>query len=217
MKAGKKTKDYHHGDLRRAVIDAAWSLVARRGLNELTLREVARQVGVTHAAPYHHFKDREALLSVMTGEAFAEFDLALQRAKQGVSDPLEELYALGAAYTDFARERPERIEVMFRRKDAPDAVLLDTGKSTFQHLVDALVHCQEAGVAPAGDPLELALSAWSIVHGFAVLWVEGPLTAMEPYVGKFEPLRDRLLRSFGEWLSAAARETGRAHDGQDPS
>lgn len=205
MDKPKKTKEYHHGDLRRAVVEAAWSLVKKRGLKELTLREVARKVGVTHAAPYHHFKDRDALLDAMADEAFDALDQAMQKSKHGVADAAEELFVLGRAYVDFAREKPERVEVMFRRNDAQaDQAMQDKGRCTFQHLVDAVQRCQSEGTAPVGNPLAIALSAWSLVHGFAALWVEGPLVAMEPYAGSFESLRDGMLHNFGAWLKAAA-------------
>jgi AcrR family transcriptional regulator len=203
----KKNKVYHHGDLRRAVLEAAWTLVKEHGLKELTLREVARKIGVTHAAPYHHFPNREALLDAMAGQAFGELDAAMVEAKSGIDDPGERTFRLGCAYVDFARARPERVEVMFRRPGGGpvDQALLEKGACAFQHLVDALAACQQVGLAPQGDPFALALSAWSLVHGFASLWIEGPLDAMPPYQGKFEALRDSTLRSYGEWLRAAAQ------------
>lgn len=196
------SKEYHHGNLRTAVLKAAWTLVKKRGLRELTLREVARKVGVTHAAPYHHFRDRDALLTAMAEEAFAELAEAMRLGEQGITDPSERLFTCGRAYIDFARARPERVEVMFRRADKPSTP--PTGTSAFDYLVQAIVACQEAGLAPGPDPLPVALSAWSLVHGFSVLWVEGPLCGMESYQENFEQLRDGMLRSFGVWLAAAA-------------
>lgn len=210
MEKTKKTKGYHHGDLRQAVLKAAFALVRKHGLRELTLREVARKIGVTHAAPYHHFKDRDALLAAMELIAFAELDAAMRENKRGVDDPSEELFLLGRTYIDFARAHPERLQVMFQR--GPDvmkqALENEPGRSSFQHLVDALIRCQQAGVAPLGDPFALALSAWCLVHGFAALWVEGPLSGMAQYAGGFELLRDNMLRNLGVWLKAAAQATG---------
>jgi AcrR family transcriptional regulator len=187
------------------VITAAFALVRERGLRELTLREVARKIGVTHAAPYHHFKDRDALLAAMAEEAFVELDQAMRRSKEGETDPARELFALGCAYVDFARENPERVQVMFQSGTGAKATIGPEGHGSFQHLVDAITRCQAAGVAPLGDPFALALSAWSLVHGFALLWVEGPLEAMEPYSTSFETLRDGMLKNFTWWLRAAAQ------------
>ena len=206
MEQRRKHKEYHHGDLRRAVLKAAFAEVKRRGLRELTLREVARKIGVTHAAPYHHFKDLDALLDAMAEEAFAELDLAMAESKHEIEQADQRLIALGCAYIDFARKRPERIEVMFRRANAKrPAFESEVGRRSFQHLVDAVAACQAEGLAPAGDPLDTALSAWSLVHGFAALWVEGQLASMEPYANRYDELRDRLLSDFVAGLKAAAR------------
>ena len=206
MKKTNKTKEYHHGDLRRAVIEAAFALVRKDGLRALTLREVARQIGVTHAAPYHHFKDREALLAALQEVAFGELDVVMRAQKQGVEDAQEELFVLGRAYVDFARERPDRFQVMFERGEgATDPGPAEAGRATFQHLVDAVTRCQASGMAPAGDAYALALSSWCLVHGFATLWVEGPLAAMQGYAGGFEAMRDGMLRGYGSWLQAAAK------------
>ena len=209
-------KNYHHGDLRRALLKAAWALLRKQGLKQLTLRAVARKVGVTHAAPYHHFADREALLDAMAAEAFAEFDRALGEATAGV-EPSEELLVLGRAYIDFARAKPECMEVMFRRADGrADKSLLEQGACAFQHLVDALAARQRAGSAPVGDVQALALAAWSLVHGFSVLWVEGPLGMMASDEGNFELLRDTMLRSYGAGLEATAKLERAAELGGGP-
>lgn len=200
----QKRKSYHHGDLRRAVLDAAWELVAARGLRELTLREVARRVGVTHAAPYHHFPDRDTLLDAMADEAYVELDAAMTEAKQGIDEAGERLFVLGRAYVDFARRRPERIEVMFRRKTARTGGPPEQGARAFQHLVDAISACQEAGKAPQGDVYALVLSAWSLVHGLSLLAIEGALDGIPPYQVEFGALRDTVVRNCGAWLEAAA-------------
>jgi AcrR family transcriptional regulator len=206
----QKRKNYHHGDLRRAVLDAAWKLVAKRGLRELTLREVARSVGVTHAAPYHHFPDREALLEAMADEAYIELDAAMEEAKRGIEDAGERLFMLGRAYVDFARRRPARIEVMFRRKKARTDQPPELGARAFQHLVDALAACQRANKAPQGDVYALVLTAWSVVHGLALLHIEGALDAIPPYQVEFDSLRDVVLRNCNLGLEAAAERQQRA-------
>jgi AcrR family transcriptional regulator len=201
------SREYHHGDLRRAVLKAAFREVAKKGVRGLTLREVARKIGVTHAAPYHHFKDRDALLDAMAEEAFAELDRAMRESKEGLTDPSARLLALGRTYVDFARKRPERVEVMFRRADAKQAASDgQVGHPSFLHLVDAIAGCQAAAIAPAGDPFDIALSAWCVVHGFAMLWIEGPLASMPPYAERFEALRERMLSDFVAGLAAQARE-----------
>ena len=198
--ATKAKPAYHHGDLRRALLDAAIKLVSERGLPALTLREVARKVGVTHAAPYHHFPTREALLDALAHEAFAALDDATARALVGIDAPGERLFVTGQAYADFAMAHPELLQIMFRRQPAPtappDPELLAASARAYAHLHDAVVACQAAALAPPGDPYQVALVAWSVVHGFAKLWVEGPLDSMPPYAGNYEQLRDQTLRSL---------------------
>jgi AcrR family transcriptional regulator len=199
-------RSYHHGDLRRALLDAAWRLVKKQGLEALTLREVARKVGVTHAAPYHHFPSRESLLDALTEEAFSALDRKMVAASQQAADPAELLLALGRCYIDTARAHPEHVQVMFRRSETKrDAEPEGPGHRVFGHLVSAVSECQAAGLAPAGDPLDLALEAWVMVHGFSKLWVEGPLEATPHYAERFESLRDGLLASLGEsWRARVA-------------
>src|SRR5262245_29182402 len=110
---------YHHGDLRRALTKAAWGLVRKEGVEALTLREVARKVGVTHAAPYHHFPSREALLDALSEEGFEELGNAMEAAIAGITDPSERLHVIGRVYIDQARAHPERIQVMFRCHPGP--------------------------------------------------------------------------------------------------
>src|SRR5262249_53402920 len=112
-------RTYHHGDLRRALSEAAWRIVRKDGLEALTLREVARRVGVTHAAPYHHFASRDALLDVLAEEAFSALDVAMQKAMGDLDDPQERLRAIGRAYIDHARAHPEHAQVMFRKQELP--------------------------------------------------------------------------------------------------
>ena len=208
MPSAKTKRSYHHGDLRHALLDAAWLLVRERGLDALTLREVARKVGVTHAAPYHHFATREALLDALADQGFDALDARMVRALADAVEPGERLSALGRAYIDFARESPERVQVMFRRRTEGAREPQPGDDHVFVYLLDAVRACQAAGVAPAADPHELALTAWSLVHGFAKLWLEGPLESMPPYDSRrFELLRDAVLVDLRmSWRARALAE-----------
>jgi AcrR family transcriptional regulator len=200
MPSSKPKRSYHHGDLRRALLDGAWQLVCEGGLAALSLREVARAVGVSHAAPYHHFPTRGALLDALAEQGFIGIEQSMRLAKGDLTDAGEVLTAIGRGYIDFAREHPEQVLVMFRSRseeegEQPES-LREIGQRAFALLFDAVVGCQQHGLAPAGDPHELALTAWSLVHGFSKLWVEGPLSQMPPYADSFERQRDALLRGL---------------------
>ena len=221
-------RNYHHGDLRRALLDAAWRLVAEKGLAALTLREVARAAGVSHAAPYHHFPSRTALLDALAEEGFAGLDRAMGEAmgeaKAGPAaggpaevgqtprpvDGADVMVRIGRAYVDFACAHPEQLQVMFRPRHhdsegPPPPALAEIGAKAYGHLADAVRVCQAQGLAPAGDPDELALSAWSLVHGFASLWSQGQLRALIPEPEQFARQRDQLLRNLqAGWQATAA-------------
>src|SRR5205809_439421 len=106
---------YHHGDLRRTLIDASLALVEEEGIGALSLREVARKAGVTHNAPYHHFPDRGALLAAIAEEGFGRLAQETAAARAAVpDDPLARLTACGQAYVRFAIASPAHFRVMFR-------------------------------------------------------------------------------------------------------
>jgi hypothetical protein len=134
----------------------------------------------------------------------------MEEAKRGIEEAGERLFMLGRAYVDFACRRPARIEVMFRRRKAPTDQPSEMGARAFQHLVDALAACQRANKAPQGDVYALVLSAWSVVHGLALLHIEGALDAIPPYQVEFDSLRDAVLRNCNLGLEAAAERQQRA-------
>jgi AcrR family transcriptional regulator len=175
---GRKAR-YHHGDLRRSLIDQAEALVAEEGISALTLREVARRSGVSQAAPYRHFPNKLALVAAVAEEGFGEM---LARVRSALDRAPREaparLAALGAAYVRFAVDHPARFRVMFGREVAEShgfASLWNVAQEGFGLLVGEIVAAQEAGVLPGDDPRSPALAAWSAVHGLAALLVDGLL------------------------------------------
>ncbi|MFE9726559.1 TetR/AcrR family transcriptional regulator [Streptomyces sp. NPDC005794] len=160
-------RTYHHGDLRRAVLTAALDVIAADGPDALSLRDLARRAGVSHAAPAHHFKDRTGLLTAVAAEGYALFADALAAAP--------DLQERGVAYVRFAAAHPAHFQVMFRpelhRADDP-ALLAAKARAT-----EAL----RAGVgglpgAVEDDARLTGVAAWSLAHGFATLLLSGNLT-----------------------------------------
>ncbi|HEX4205893.1 MAG TPA: TetR/AcrR family transcriptional regulator [Ktedonobacteraceae bacterium] len=186
MKQGGN-RPYHHGDLRRTLLDAALQLVAERGIPDFTLREVARQAGVSHNAPYNHFADKAELVVALTVEGFQTLERAVRSAyEQTAGTPLERTLAISGAYLRFALENPTAFRLMFRpelRQTSHDARECDeavksAADATFQILLDGIAASQQAGELlpePSGEMLALALG--SATHGLTVmlldnLWVK---------------------------------------------
>ena len=198
----KRKADYHHGNLRRALIDAAVSAIAKHGVDALNLRQLAARAGVTPGAPYHHFTDREELLAAIAEEGFGRLGAELIAGRDAAGDEASaRLEALGRAYINFAISCPGHFRVMFHgdgKSSGPSA----PGLRAFHLLRDAVLACQEAGTAPAGDPSALVLTAWSAVHGFATLWVDGalPFEGMRP-----EQMAPELGRLLARMFAALAR------------
>jgi AcrR family transcriptional regulator len=170
---------YHHGDLRQALIDGAISLIAEQDVSSLSLREVARRVGVSHAAPYRHFQDKESLLAAVAEEGFIGLTEAMNRGiEQAPDEPLKRLEATGVAYVQFAVAHPSHYRVMFgsyHEEQVPHRESAQAGWQAFQVLFNAIETGQSAGAVRAGDTMQLAWVAWSTVHGLAMLLIDGRL------------------------------------------
>jgi AcrR family transcriptional regulator len=168
---------YHHGDLRRALVEAAFELVKEKGPQGITLREAARRAGVTHAAPYRHFADKEALLAAVAEEGFARLHAEIARAFDGV-DAAELLEVLGLTYVRFARQHPSQFRVMFGaemgdKRRYPS--LMQADQAVFDLLCSAIEVAQRAGVMAPGNPARLGMVQWSMLHGVAALVVDGQM------------------------------------------
>ncbi len=180
MVPSKAPNHYHHGDLRRALLQAAVDLVGEVGVQGLSLREVARRAGVTHAAPYRHFPSKESLVAAIAEDGYRTMMRYMQEAQASLGDapPLQRFYASGNGYLQFALAHPAYFRLMFgatelNRRDYPS--LREAAEAAFHLLLDSVVACQESGELKAGDPRELGLAAWSSIHGLASLWVDHQL------------------------------------------
>lgn len=171
----KKPRDrYHHGDLRSALLEVAVEAIADKGLHGLSLRECARRLGVSHAAPYRHFPDKDHLIAAIGGQGFAWLTEAGREAMEGIDDPEERIQAYGLAYVRFAVAHPEHLRVMFASEIPREAVTPEdaaAGDAAFELL--RATSAELVGDAPAGDELPTALSFWSVAHGFSMLLIDG--------------------------------------------
>lgn len=164
-------KTYHHGDLRASLLSSALDLIREVGAGGFTLREVARRSGVSHTAPYRHFRDKEELTAAIAEEGFAMLGKEMIRAGKSEGSARERLIAGGRAYVAFALKRQEHFKVMFATdldaKRHPAA--RKAAEEAFAGLLALVQACQESGQIRAGDTRTLARIAWSQVHGISAL------------------------------------------------
>jgi AcrR family transcriptional regulator len=175
--------NYHHGDLRSVILAEAARLVAARGADQVSLRELARAAGVSHAAPAHHFTDRRGLFTALATEGFRLLAEALIGARGQFADA-------AVAYVRFAIGHPGHYRVMFDRSllDASDAELAAAEAAAGAELSRgvATLHDPNARADPAGAQL----AAWSLVHGFSTLWLNNAVNAQ---VSRADPM-DTVMR-----------------------
>ena len=165
----KRKSGYHHGELRRALLDVSVDVIEKHGVDALNLRELAHRAGVSSGAPYHHFADREALLASIAEEGFGYLEAAMIKERDAApEDATSRLAALGRAYVSFATTHVGHFRVMFRG-NLRSPQLVRAKPQAFQLLWAAIEDCQRFGVAPSGNPQPLVLTAWSAVHGLATL------------------------------------------------
>lgn len=171
------TTPYHHGDLRRALLEAARSLVEAEGLEALGLRRIAREVGVSHAAPYRHFADHSELLAALAGVGFEELAERFAGAV-AAGGPDGALERGGLAYIGFGLENPALFRLMF---DAQDTAVAERLEPAARAAYEVFASSLRAG--PGATREELAATAWSVVHGYTLLMVNGHLPdPVEPRV-----------------------------------
>ena len=171
---------YHHGDLHEELLRAAKRVADREGISGLTLRAVAREAGVSHAAPAHHFGDVTGLLSELAAVGFQKFSAALGQAACGAPTTESEAEAKAGAYVAFARDNPCLFQLMFRaeRLDHSRPMLHHASEAAFAKL--AAIVAEQRGEDLQPDHLTLPQAAgiariWSLVHGFAMLHLDGRL------------------------------------------
>lgn len=161
---------YHHGDLRAVILTAAARLVAERGADQVSLRELAREAGVSHAAPAHHFTDRRGLFTALAAQGFELLTAALAEARPSFLEA-------ALAYVRFAIEHPGHYRVMF------DTSLFDSSNQELAAAQAAAGDELARGVASLPDqhaktdPAGAELAAWSLVHGFSMLWLNDAVNA----------------------------------------
>lgn len=168
---------YHHGHLKKTLIDKALAQIATGGAHSLSLREVARSAGVSHTASYRHFRSKEDLLAAIAEQGFILLSNALAAAMAEKQSPLAALEASGVAYVEFGVRYPEHLQVMFSGIFADDGrwpALKQAGDRAYS-LLNTAVHEALRAKQIRGDEDAISLAAWSMVHGLTQLIIGGKL------------------------------------------
>lgn len=192
-------KKYHHGDLENALIQAGVQILSKEGVAGLSLRKVAKRVGVSYAAPYAHFRDRQALIAAISTEGFKRLYAALDAAASAhADDPKQQLVEAALAYVQFAVDNTDIFKIMFsgvleKEKEYPSFV--ESSRKSFERVVEIVRACQEAEVLPSAPPELMAVSVWGQVHGVVSLVLEGQVS--HTVLHRFS-LRDIVLFSLDQ-------------------
>jgi AcrR family transcriptional regulator len=176
-------KPYHHGDLREALLIAGESALENLPLEDVSLREIARRAGVSHAAPKHHFGSLGSLLGDVAARGFEQFHEALQSAADGASDqaPHSRLLAMGRAYLRFAAAHPGTYGLMFGKRD-----VCETTPRLATAMLNAWTQLEKAAgaIVGSGRAANGALLVWSTVHGMAMLKLDHKMPPhLDPQAG----------------------------------
>jgi AcrR family transcriptional regulator len=194
---------YHHGDLRRALVDAALELARRHGTDRVTIREAAHLAGVSQTAPYRHFTSRDALLAAIAEEAFEAVTRHVAAARDAAgSHALDRFREMGLAAFEFYVADAARFRLMFgaisaRKDEFP--TLAQAWRAAYALLTDGVLECQRVGCIREGDPAEIAVTVWATIYGLAALVVEGQVAGVRPgrRVSRDFPLRAMALSYLG--------------------
>ena len=176
--AKKPPRPYHHGNLRRGLLDEALATIRAEGVEGLTLREIGARLGVSRTAIYRHFADKRALLAAVATEGFATLRAQLLKAWGEGGRGQTAFEAMGVAYVRFAVANAAHYRVMFGGfvdSEPCDPELARESAGAFQALVDALASLQREAIVRREDTLVMARFVWAVVHGVAMLGIDGQL------------------------------------------
>ncbi len=203
----KKPDAYQHGDLRAALIQAGLKLLSEGGVAALSLRAAAKLAGVSNAAPYRHFQDKDALLAAIAEQGFRMLTAEMRREMDAAgTDYFARLRASAWGYVSFARAHPGYFRTMFGGVVQEDCgplnpMLRAAGEETYGVLRDHVAEGIRRGRLRKGDPDDVSLAAWSTVHGLSQLFIDGQLTDRAPDDDAARALVDAAVR----WLEGGLR------------
>jgi AcrR family transcriptional regulator len=174
------SQKYHHGDLKNALIKAGIETLSTEGVGGLSLRKVAQRAGVSHSAPYAHFADKQALIAAISTEGYRQLYIKLLTVSRNYAgDPLRQLVEAAWVYTRFALDDPAHFKITFSgiiEKEKEYPAFVEMSQRSFSVVVEIVRACQADGILEAGPTDAVAVSVWSLVHGFVSLLIESQIS-----------------------------------------
>ena len=176
----QNTSNYHHGNLRQTLLSTATSMIAQKGIESLSLRKLAEQVGVSRTAAYHYFQDKNALLCAIAANGFKRWEISLDQLNANQLPHRDKFEQYILSYIAFATSNPEEYELMFGRciwkQSKCTEELQNISHKTFQHQVDMIQYWQSIGLVIGNNPVRVAQIIWGTLHGIAKLFIDGVYT-----------------------------------------
>jgi len=192
-----KSKTYHHGNLKEALISAGLEILSEHGLEGLSLRNVAKKIGVSHTAPYNHFPDKQALLAAISTAGHEQLHQILLDIFEKSKDTSPNIILeIAWAYLQFALEYPDKFKLMFSgalEEEGDHPEYIEISRKSIALFEEIIVYCQNKGQLPAGEVDIIAIRIWSLVHGFTCLMLENQFPQ--------EYLQDQNLRKLLKSIS----------------
>jgi len=186
-------KGYHHGDLHRSLVDAAERLLEERGAAGVSLREVCQYAGVSHAAPYRHFRDKAALMESVAQAGFDQLgEMTREARERHPGDPVRQLRDAGVAYVLWATDNPERTRLMFgglMKSEQIDEGLHASAEAAYEEIYRIIDDGRRDGVFSGARTDDIVLSCWSAVHGLTMLILGS---------GKLVPAGEKEIRALAK-------------------
>lgn len=200
LKKKKEKTGYHHGNLREAILKTSLEWIKKHGVESLSLREIAKLLGVTHSAPNKHFPKKEVLLASLIEHGFVEFRNYLETSGVEMElKPKEAFIKMGLGYIRFANNNPELYRLMFSHSitnfhEYPDT--MKAGQAAFDVLHNSVQYLQSKRIVRAGNSLEIAYMIWSFTHGFVLLSQDGKLQGVQTETAQNHKSEEELMTSL---------------------